>query len=88
MTTLAKIKFGTDGWRAVIARDYTFANLERVTQAYADYLLQNAGAGGTSLVVIGYDRRFLSSSLRSAPLKCWWETISPSLFLTKLPQRR
>ena len=60
MTTLAKIKFGTDGWRAVIARDYTFANLERVTQAYADYLLQNAGTGGPSLVVVGYDRRFLS----------------------------
>ncbi|MGH9880077.1 MAG: phosphoglucomutase/phosphomannomutase family protein, partial [Pyrinomonadaceae bacterium] len=34
----AEIKFGTDGWRALIAREYTFANLERVTQAYADYL--------------------------------------------------
>jgi len=38
MTNLSQIKFGTDGWRAVIARDYTFANLERVAQAYADYL--------------------------------------------------
>jgi phosphomannomutase len=38
MSDLAKIKFGTDGWRAVIAREYTFANLERVAQAYADYL--------------------------------------------------
>jgi len=38
MTDLAKIKFGTDGWRAVIAGEFTFANLERVTQAYADYL--------------------------------------------------
>src|SRR6185295_14913938 len=38
MSELAKIKFGTDGWRAVIAREYTFANLERVAQAYADYL--------------------------------------------------
>ncbi len=35
---LAPIKFGTDGWRAVIAADYTFANVERVAQAYADYL--------------------------------------------------
>lgn len=34
-----EIRFGTDGWRAVIARDYTFENLERVTQAYADYLV-------------------------------------------------
>jgi phosphomannomutase len=60
MTTNAKIKFGTDGWRALIARDYTFANLERVTQAYADYLSRNAGTGGSTLVVVGYDRRFLS----------------------------
>jgi phosphomannomutase len=37
--SLDPIKFGTDGWRAVIARDYTFANLERVAQAYADYLI-------------------------------------------------
>src|SRR5688500_2567561 len=38
MTNLAPIKFGTDGWRAVIAADFTFANVERVSQAYADYL--------------------------------------------------
>ena len=38
MTNPAPIKFGTDGWRAVIAADYTFANVERVAQAYADYL--------------------------------------------------
>ncbi len=51
------IKFGTDGWRAVIGREYTFANLERVAQAYADYLLQS---NPSPRVVIGYDRRFLS----------------------------
>ena len=57
MSDLAKIKFGTDGWRAVIAREYTSANLERVAQAYADYLNEkNRG----SLVIVGYDRRFLS----------------------------
>ena len=56
---LAKIKFGTDGWRAVIAREYTFENVERVAQAYADYLLQNS-ADKSALVVVGYDRRFLS----------------------------
>jgi phosphomannomutase len=63
MTDLAKIKFGTDGWRAVIARDYTFANLERVAQAYADYLAgeaRTAGVMGPPLCVVGYDRRFLS----------------------------
>src|SRR5688572_28497226 len=41
MSKLAPIKFGTDGWRAVIAADYTFANLERVAQAYSDYLKAN-----------------------------------------------
>src|SRR5882762_9546794 len=40
MTEPAKIKFGTDGWRAVIACEYTFANVERVSQAYADYLIE------------------------------------------------
>jgi len=54
---LAPIKFGTDGWRAIIAREFTFANLERVAQAYADYL---ATTQKESLVVVGYDRRFLS----------------------------
>jgi phosphomannomutase len=61
------IRFGTDGWRAVIAEDFTFSNLERVAQAYADYLLGNkpegkpdGGAGAVPFVVIGYDRRFLS----------------------------
>ena len=60
MTKLSKIKFGTDGWRAVIAREYTFANLERVAQAYADYLSGNAAITASPFVVVGYDRRFLS----------------------------
>ena len=59
MNGLAKIKFGTDGWRALIAGDYTFANVERVAQAYADYLLRDT-AERPVLVVVGYDRRFLS----------------------------
>lgn len=61
--SLDPIKFGTDGWRAVIALDYTFANLERVAQAYADYLLRDhsqASNASSPFVVIGYDRRFLS----------------------------
>lgn len=56
---LAQIKFGTDGWRAIIARDFTFANVERVAQAYADYLLSQS-AEANQRVVVGYDRRFLS----------------------------
>ena len=58
---MSQIKFGTDGWRAVIAEDFTFANLDRVTQAAADYWLGNPVAGTTPKVIIGYDRRFLSN---------------------------
>lgn len=53
-----QIKFGTDGWRGIIARDFTFDNLSLVAQATMDYL-NREGLGGKGLV-IGYDRRFLS----------------------------
>ena len=57
---LAQIKFGTDGWRAVIANEFTFANLERVAQAYAEFLATENRTRESRLVVIGFDRRFLS----------------------------
>lgn len=50
-----ELKFGTDGWRDVIADRFTFANLGRAAQAYAEHLL----AGGMSRVLVGYDTRFL-----------------------------
>jgi phosphomannomutase len=58
---MGAIQFGTDGWRAVIAEDFTFSNLDRVAQATADYWRANPvpGAHGDRAVV-GYDRRFLS----------------------------
>jgi phosphomannomutase len=56
-----QIKFGTDGWRAVIAREFTYVNVERVAQAYADFLTKEAGEQ-QPLVVIGFDRRFLSEN--------------------------
>jgi len=55
------IKFGTDGWRAVIAEDFTFANVERVAQATADYWKANPVPGTEQKVIVGYDRRFLSN---------------------------
>src|SRR5438874_791872 len=54
------IKFGTDGWRAVIAEDFTFANVERVSQATADYWSAHPVPGTEKKVIVGYDRRFLS----------------------------
>src|SRR5262245_9365200 len=56
---MAAIKFGTDGWRARIAEDFTFANVEIVTQALVDYL-KTQNAGGELRTVVGYDRRFAS----------------------------
>ena len=52
------IKFGTDGWRGVIAREFTFDNLSLVAQATMDWL-QREGLADQGMV-IGYDRRFLS----------------------------
>jgi phosphomannomutase len=57
---MGQIKFGTDGWRSVIADDFTFANVEKVAQASADYWAANPVANTERKVVIGYDRRFLS----------------------------
>ena len=54
------IKFGTDGWRAVIAEDFTFGNVDRVTQATADFWKRNPVPGTLQKAVVGYDRRFLS----------------------------
>ena len=52
-----EIRFGTDGWRAVIAREFTFDNVARVARAIAAYVL---GAPAPRGVVVGYDNRFLS----------------------------
>ncbi|MFZ0549140.1 MAG: phosphoglucomutase/phosphomannomutase family protein [Candidatus Promineifilaceae bacterium] len=52
------IKFGTDGWRAVISETFTFGNLRLVAQAIADYILEENRTEPS--VVIGFDTRFLS----------------------------
>ena len=50
------IKFGTDGWRAVIAEDFTFDNVRRVSGAIASYVLKHEVAARG--VIVGYDTRF------------------------------
>ncbi len=57
---MAQLKFGTDGWRAVIGEDFTFANVERVSQATADFWKKNPPPGTEPTTIVGYDRRFLS----------------------------
>ena len=53
------VKFGTDGWRAVISDTFTFNNLRLVAQAIAD-MIREGNPNGEPEVVIGYDTRFLS----------------------------
>lgn len=62
--TGTKIKFGTDGWRAVIAEDYTFDNVRLCTQGVAQYLI-DAGKNEKA-IVIGYDTRFASENFAAA----------------------
>lgn len=57
------IKFGTDGWRGVIADDFTFANVRRVAQAAAQYMrTRSSDPAG----VVGYDCRFASEDFAEA----------------------
>lgn len=52
---IEKIKFGTDGWRAIIAQDFTVYNVARVSKGLADWLLKR---GEKPAVVLGHDCRF------------------------------
>jgi phosphomannomutase len=55
-----KIVFGTDGWRGLIAEDYTFDNVRRCTQGFAKYMLGKGHKGEG--IVVGYDQRFHSEN--------------------------
>ena len=58
------IKFGTDGWRAIIADEFTFANVRACAQATAQYV---RGTGNASRgIVVGYDTRFASEEFAAA----------------------
>jgi phosphoglucomutase len=54
---LVPLKFGTSGWRAVLADEFTFANARRAVAGIASYL-KSRGKGG--LLLVGYDTRFLA----------------------------
>jgi len=59
-----KIGFGTDGWRGVIAEDYTFDNVRRAAQGFAAYLFEQGKQD--QWVVVGYDKRFASENFAAA----------------------
>jgi len=58
MTNDRSIKFGTDGWRGIIADDFTFDNVRRVAGGIAAYVLRHENPSHG--VLVGYDTRFLS----------------------------
>jgi phosphomannomutase len=58
------IRFGTDGWRGVIAEDYTFDNVRRCAQGFASFLLKKGKKN--AWVVVGYDKRFASEHFAAA----------------------
>src|SRR5262245_31967433 len=83
------IKFGTSGWRGIIARDFTFDNVRLATQAIAEYLIQLKKRNSKSrTVILGYDTRFLGREFslaaaevlaanRLTPLLCNRDTPTP-----------
>ena len=79
---MTEIKFGTDGWRGVIAEDFTFANARVVAQAIARYVVrcEDARKG----VIIGYDHRFASDAIAAAAAEAVSSTGTP-VFLTDKP---
>src|SRR6266699_339220 len=61
---MAEIRFGTDGWRGVIAEDFTFANARIVAHAIARYVVR--GEDARKGVIIGYDHRYASDRVAAA----------------------
>jgi len=55
---MSRISFGTDGWRAVIAAEFTFANVKKVAQGIANYFKNHSLL--KKGIAVGYDNRFLS----------------------------
>src|ERR1700688_118799 len=58
------IRFGTDGWRSIIAEDFTFANARAVAHAIARYVVR--GEDARKGVLVGYDHRFASDTIAAA----------------------
>jgi phosphomannomutase len=61
---MSDIEFGTDGWRARIAENYTFDNVRRCAQGFASYLLEKGKKGGK--IVVGHDQRFAGEDFAAA----------------------
>jgi phosphomannomutase len=71
----AEIKFGTDGWRGVIAEDFTFENVRKVAHAIARYVVRAEKPG--SGIIVGYDTRFGSERFARAAAEAIAATGTP-----------
>jgi alpha-D-glucose phosphate-specific phosphoglucomutase len=80
--TPAPIKFGTDGWRAIIAEDFTFANARIVANAVARYVIRSEDP--RKGVIVGYDHRFASDTVAAAVAEVIAATGTP-VWLTDKP---
>lgn len=83
------IRFGTSGWRSIIADDFTFANVRRVTEAICSYLKESNSTGSQTLI-IGNDSRFMGEKFAAVAaeiaakkgfrvLKCMGTTPTPAI---------
>jgi phosphoglucomutase len=83
-----KIRFGTSGWRAVIAEEFTFQNVRLITQSICRYLKEVEPGGGK--LIIGHDSRFMGEKFASVAaeiaskkgfevLLCTGETPTPAI---------
>src|SRR4029077_7735780 len=79
---MASIRSGTDGWRGVLAEDFTFANARIVAHAIARYVVR--GEDARKGVLIGYDHRHLSEEVASAVADVVSSTGTP-VWLTDKP---
>jgi alpha-D-glucose phosphate-specific phosphoglucomutase len=78
---MAAIKFGTDGWRGIIADDFTFANARIVAQAIARYVVR--GEDARKGVVVGFDHRFASDRVAAAVAEVLTATGTPAFLCDK-----
>lgn len=73
MSTAAKaaspIKFGTSGWRGLIAEDFTFANVRLAVRAIAEHLKEKNATNVKPLVLVGYDTRFYSEEFSALAVR-------------------
>src|SRR5258706_2832299 len=79
---MAEIKFGTDGWRGIIAEDFTFANARTVAEAIARYVVR--GEDARKGVIVGYDHRYASDTVARRVAEVLSSTGTP-VWLTDRP---